>query len=265
MRAAILVIATTVGLVAGAPRSTASEVGCPGRIETPEATATWYTAVATNACVIPVAPGDFVAAVAEAEFDGGAMCGRCARVRGPLGEVTVKITDYCPALGNLLCIPGHLDLGYDAFAAIANPSAGVIDIGWETVACDDADTIAIFFRAASNAYYAKIQVRGARYGVAALEVRDGASWEIATPTLDGHFEHMSATPLPVSFDLRLTDVHGAVVEANGIPYTEDTPLPAGVQFPTCPEPEAALAGGVVWLVLVALQSAARTTASSSAP
>lgn len=262
MRVALLVA----GIVAcGALRAAASEIGCPGRIETPAATATWYTAVSTNACVIPVAPGDFVAAVTEAEFDGGAACGRCARVQGPLGAVTVKITDYCPALGNPLCVPGHLDLGYDAFAAIANPGDGVIDIDWETVACEDAAAIAIFFRTASNPYYAKIQVRGARYGVAALEVRSGAAWQLATPTIDGHFEHTSATPLPASFDLRLTDVHGGVVEADGVPYTEDEALATGVQFPACPEPDAALAAGAAMLALAALQGAARTTARRSAP
>jgi len=242
----------------------ASEVGCPARIVTPDATATWYTAIGTNACAIPVARGDFVAALAEIDFDGGAMCGRCARVEGPLGTVTVRITDYCPALGNPLCVPGHLDLGYDAFAAIGNPGAGVIDVDWETVACED-EAISIFFRSGSNAYYAKIQVRGARYAVASLEVRDGASWLFATPTIDGHFEHTAVTPLPGSFDLRLTDVHGGVVEAPGVPYTEDEALPTGVQFAACPEPRNGTAAIAALLGLAALQRTARTAARSSAP
>lgn len=253
------------GIALAAPAARASEVGCPARVERPGATATWYTAVSTNACVIPVAPGDFVAAVTEAEFAAGAMCGRCARVQGPLGAVTVKITDYCPALGNPLCVPGHLDLGYDAFAAIANPGAGLVDIDWETVACEEAAQIEIFFRSASNPYYAKIQVRGARYGVASLAVRDGAAWRTATPTFDGHFEHTSPTPLPASFDLRLTDVHGDVVEADGVPYTESVPLATGVQFAACPEASAVLGGAVALVALAALQCAARTAASKAAP
>jgi expansin (peptidoglycan-binding protein) len=252
-------------IAVAAPAALASEVGCPARIERPGVTATWYTAVSTNACVIPVAPGDFVAAVSEAEFGGGSMCGRCARVQGPLGAIVVAITDYCPAIGNPLCVPGHLDLGYDAFAAVGHPSDGVIDIDWETVACDEAEQIAIFFRSASNAYYAKIQVRGARYGVASLEVRDGASWRVATPSIDGHFEYTSVTPLPASFDLRLTDVHGGQVEAPSVPYTENQPLPTSVQFPACPEPGAMLSAVAAGLALAALQGAARTTARKSAP
>lgn len=263
MRTIGILLAT--GITLATPAASASEVGCSGRIETPDATATWYTAVATNACAIPVAAGAFVAAVAEADFAGGAMCGRCARVQGPLGAVMVQITDYCPAVGNPLCVPGHLDLGYDAFEAIGNPGAGVVDIAWETVACDGGDPISIFFRTASNAYYAKIQVRDARYGVASLEVRDGAEWRLATPTSDGHFERTSVTPLPGSFDLRLTDVHGGVVEADGVPFTENASLPTGVQFPACPEPGSALAVGAAMLALGALQAVARTTARSSAP
>ncbi|MCU0670071.1 MAG: hypothetical protein MUF70_12085 [Myxococcota bacterium] len=262
MRTTALFVAIALALATASAR--ASEVGCPARIVTPGVTATWYTALGTNACAIPVAPGDFVAALAEVDFDGGAHCGRCARVQGPLGAVTVRITDYCPALGNPLCVPGHLDLGYDAFAAIGNPGAGVIDVDWETVACED-ETISIFFRSGSNAYYARIQVRGARYGVAALEVRDGASWRLATPTIDGHFEHTAVTPLPASFDLRLTDVHGGVVEAAGVPYTEDAALPTGVQFAACPEPRAAAAALAAVAALAVLQGAARTAARSAAP
>jgi expansin (peptidoglycan-binding protein) len=251
-------------LATGAVRAGATELGCPGRIAVPETTATWYTAVTTNACGIPVAPGDFVIAVAEADFDGGAVCGRCARVTGPLGEVTAKITDYCPALGNVLCVPGHLDLGYDAFEQIGNPGIGVIDIGWQTVACDAA-SISIVFRTPSNPYYAKIQVRDARYGVASLEVREGITWRSAPLAFDGHFEFTSASPLPASFDLRLTDVHGGVVEAAGVPYTEDVVLPTSVQFPACPEPDAALSALAATFALASLQRVARTVARSSAP
>lgn len=258
----LLVAVLVVTAAAGAG---ATELGCPGRIEVPETTATWYTAVSNNACGIPVVPGDFVAAVAEADFDGGAMCGRCARVAGPLGEVTVKITDYCPAIGNVLCVPGHLDLGYDAFEAIGAPVAGVIDIAWETVACEGEAPIAIVFRTPSNAYYAKIQVRDARYGVASLEVREGAAWRSATRAFDGHFEFSSPSPLPASLDLRLTDVHGGVVEAAGVPYTEDVAVPTSVQFATCPEPGALLSAVAAGLALASLQGVARTVARNSAP
>ena len=231
----------------------ASEVGCPGRIEQPDTTATWYTAVSSNACALPVATGAFVAAVAEVEFAGSAVCGRCARVTGPLGSVIVQITDYCPAGGNPLCVPGHLDLGRDAFEQIGNPVTGVIDIAWETVACDEPGSVAFFFRSSSNPYYAKLQLRHQRYGIAQLEVRVDGAWQVLPRTGDGHFEHTSSpAPLPSAFDFRVTDVHGGVVEALGIPYTENEELDSGVQFATCPEP--ADAGGAALLALVGVAS-----------
>jgi len=40
------------------------------------------------------------------------------------------IVDECPGCG-----PNHLDLFPDAFAALADPSKGVINVSWDYVAC----------------------------------------------------------------------------------------------------------------------------------
>lgn len=248
MRGAPLAIA----LFALSPPAAASEVGCPGRIEEPAATATFYETLVPNACGLPVAPGAFVAAVAEVDFAGSAACGRCARVTGPLGSVVAQITDYCPEVGNPLCVPGHLDLGRDAFEQIANPQLGLVDVSWETVACEDAGTIAFLFRSGSNPYYAKVQVRHHRYGIAKLELRVDDAWVDLPRTSDGHFERFSPAPLPGALDFRITDVHGGSVEAPAIPYVVEAEQDAGVQLATCPEPIGA--GGAALLGLLAVAS-----------
>jgi expansin len=57
-------------------------------------------------------------------------CGKCVRVKGPKGEVTVRITDLCPS-----CKMGDLDLSEQAFQQIADPVAGRVAITWELVTC----------------------------------------------------------------------------------------------------------------------------------
>ncbi|KAJ1963820.1 hypothetical protein GGI12_001814, partial [Dipsacomyces acuminosporus] len=58
------------------------------------------------------------------------VCGKCALVKGPKGQVKVKITDRCPA-----CKHGDLDLSPSAFDRIGNRAAGRIKISWSFVAC----------------------------------------------------------------------------------------------------------------------------------
>jgi expansin (peptidoglycan-binding protein) len=244
-----LALAGTAGPPARA--ATGDEIGCSGRIAWTGVTATFYDAITTNACSLPVAPGDLTAAVAEADFDGSAVCGRCARVTGPLGSVVVRITDYCPA--SSVCTAGHLDLSSAAFAAIANPIDGIAPISWETVACDDAGAIQFFFETSSNSYYGDLQLRNHRYGVGAVAVRVGTGWVDLPRQLDDHFVLGSPdvpTPFVPPFDFRVTDVHGDVVEADGIPFTTGVELDSGVQMPTCPEPGGTAGAAAAGLALV---------------
>ncbi|KAJ2776712.1 hypothetical protein H4R18_005523 [Coemansia javaensis] len=59
-----------------------------------------------------------------------AVCGRCALVKGPLGQVKVKIVDRCP-----VCKSGDLDLSPAAFDRIGKQEVGRIGISWSFVAC----------------------------------------------------------------------------------------------------------------------------------
>jgi expansin (peptidoglycan-binding protein) len=240
MRGALLA-APLLWLAAGAA---ATEVGCPARIEKTGTTATYYEDITTNACGLPVAPGDSIAAVVEAEWDGSSVCGRCARVSDGLGrETVVTITDYCPALGNPDCIPGHLDLSPAAFGVFAPEVQGELsDLRWETVACPVSGNLVLFADGGGSPYYLALGVRNHRYGVARVERRNAGSgaWVEMPRRPWNRFEHnVGQLEFPVA--LRLTDVHGQVVETSlaSLP-AGDVDVPTSVQFPvTCPEPEAA--------------------------
>lgn len=89
-----------------------------------------------SACYGNTPEGVMIAAASDPLWDNGAICGKTFTVKctGPTNpvphpcydgtEVTVKIVDHCPGCG------GTLDLSQEAFAAIANPVAGVIKIDY---------------------------------------------------------------------------------------------------------------------------------------
>jgi len=217
------------------------ETGCRGSwVGSGEAT--FYDAFhQQNACALPLSPEDYVVAVAEAAFDGSAVCGRCLRITGPLGTIVARITDYCVGPG---C--RDLDLSPNAFAAIGNPLDGIIPVSWESVSCDVAGPIAFHFDLGSNAYYAKIQLRNHRYGIAGLSIAESGQSFVALPrSSDNAFELVSSgAPIAAPLSLRVTDLHGAILASSGIAFAPGGLVDGAGQFPFCPEPESALGGAV---------------------
>jgi expansin (peptidoglycan-binding protein) len=238
----------------------ASEVGCPARMEVAEGQATWFESEpAAGACSLPLPPTTLYAALSfDGEWEGSAHCGRCLRVTGPLGDVTVVVTEVCDG-----CPPGSLDLAPDAFDQIANPLDGIVPVAWETVACDVGEANMQLMFEGSHQWYLKVQVQQHRHGIAAVWVRDSeaSEWTPMQRTLDNHFELIGVSGAfiaPLRF--RIEDVHGQVVETQEIAAIEnDTPLDTGVQLEPCPEPGAAgvAAAGAALAVLAARGRARR--------
>lgn len=91
--------------------------------------ATYYDADGTGACGFPASTNYYVAAMNKAQYS-KAVCGQCVHVKGPDGEVTVRIVDLCPG-----CSSGDLDLSMTAFKSIAQLSDGRVAIDWSFVPC----------------------------------------------------------------------------------------------------------------------------------
>ncbi|KAJ2300315.1 hypothetical protein IWW55_003996 [Coemansia sp. RSA 2706] len=79
---------------------------------------------------------DLIAAINAPQYGSNAnpnqaeVCGKCALVKGPKGEVKVTITDRCP-----VCKSGDLDLSPAAFNQIGDADEGRISISWSFVSC----------------------------------------------------------------------------------------------------------------------------------
>ncbi|ESQ54166.1 hypothetical protein EUTSA_v10026568mg [Eutrema salsugineum] len=98
--------------------------------------ATYYTSYTPSACYGGTQEGVMIAAASDKLWDNGRVCGKmftvkCTGARNPVPHpctgksVTVKIVDHCPG-----ACPSTLDLSREAFAQIANPVAGIINIDY---------------------------------------------------------------------------------------------------------------------------------------
>ncbi|KAK8575214.1 hypothetical protein V6N13_033542 [Hibiscus sabdariffa] len=98
--------------------------------------ATFYTKYVPSACFGNKPKGNMVAAASDALWKNGKVCGKkftvkCTGARNAVPHpctgksVTVRMVDRCPGC------PSTIDLSKEAFAHIANPVAGIINIDYK--------------------------------------------------------------------------------------------------------------------------------------
>jgi expansin (peptidoglycan-binding protein) len=161
--------------------------------------ATYYDATGDGACSFGPSPGDLdVAAMDQAEWNGSAVCGECVAITGPNGKVTVRIVDLCPG-----CETGHLDLSQEAFAQIADVSAGNVPITWQVEPCAVTGDISYAIKDGSSQYWTGLQVRNSRLPVASLDVRMGGQW-VSVPRQSYNYFVDTSGVGPGSYEVRVT-------------------------------------------------------------
>jgi expansin len=187
--------------------------------------ATYYAATGAGACSFDASPDDLnVAAMDQPEWNGSAVCGECVAVTGPNGSVTVRIVDLCPE-----CETGHLDLSQQAFAQIADVSAGKVPITWQVVACDVTGDIAYELKDGSSQYWTAIQVRNSRLPVTTLEWLDGGAWT-SVEREDYNYFVVASGVGPGSYQVRVTAVDGEQLEDTLPPVQADATVQGSGQF-----------------------------------
>lgn len=149
-------------------------------------------------CSLPCPSTYLVAALNTADYEGSAMCGGCARVEGPDGEVVVQIWDRCPGCG----VHG-IDLSRTAFGKISPLSAGRIDVSWAMVRCPWQDPIEY------QVFSDRIQIRNHRVPIEKVEIkRTGAYTELSRRSDNFFTGSIADSP----FTVRLTGATGEVLE-----------------------------------------------------
>lgn len=190
--------------------------------------ATRYDADGTGACSFDASPDRMVAAIAAVDYAKAAWCGACVEVTGPRGRAVVRIVDKCPA-----CRRGDLDLSREAFAAVAPPEAGRVKIEWRPVPCALDTPIGYRFERSSTPHWAALQLRGHRYPIASLELRDRAgAWQPLPRAEHNYF--IASDPGRGPYDLRITDTRGRAIEELAVPLVAGRVHAGVVQHPRCP-------------------------------
>jgi expansin (peptidoglycan-binding protein) len=214
---------------AAAKTSPATEAQLAGRIR-PKVTyrgdATHYDAGDGNgACLYGPSSDLMIAAMNHTDYESAKACGAHILVRADNGaSVKVLITNECP----LPCAPGQIDLSREAFAKLADLSAGRIAITWRLLSPDTSDTISIRYKTGSSQWWCAIQAIGHRNPVARLEVRTGNRWQRLPRTGYNHF--ISEDGSGCGGAIRITDIYGQRLVVNGIAVKPDVVQPTQVQF-----------------------------------
>jgi expansin (peptidoglycan-binding protein) len=201
--------------------------------------ATYFNYSVGGACSLGEAdPGEYIVAVAEPEWAGSAMCGRCIEVTGPLATITAKVYDLCPAATNpeWCDFGGHLDLGAEAFAAIADPGLGIIPVTWRTVACDEPGNAKLINMDGINQWWYAVIADDHRHGVASVEVQDfDGPWVDATRQNYNVWVVQDGNGLDLPLSVRMKDIFGNVIESTDIvtDFGDGSEFDFGDQFPEC--------------------------------
>lgn len=191
-----------------------------------------YRGVATSydagtgdgACMYGPADDLMVAAMNTADYESAKACGAYVLVRAGGDSVTVRIVNECPSP----CVPGQLDLSAQAFARLADPSAGRVPITWELLSPSIPDTVSIRYKTGSSRWWCGVQALGHRNPVARLEVRTTGGWRQLART--GYNYFVSADGAGCGGTLRITDIYGERLTVDGIALRPDVVQPTRVQF-----------------------------------
>ncbi len=166
-------------------------------------------------------------AMNHAEYANSTACGVCARIRGPNGEVTVKIVDECPE-----CKVGDIDLSEEAFSKLAPMSRGRIPITWGYIRCNVSGPIVYHFKEGSNQWWTAVQIRNAPRRVYKLEAKTNGQFVVLRRESYNYFiadSGLGAGP----YAFRVTDALGNVITDTGVSFRPDSdvPSPSNRQFP----------------------------------
>ncbi len=172
--------------------------------------ATFYGATGAGNCSYEPTGDLMVAAMNQQDYEGSQACGSYVDVTGPKGNtVRVKIVDRCPE-----CQPGHIDLSAEAFAKLAEPVKGRIDISWKLVSPSLSGPVKYKYKDGSSQWWCSIQVRNHRNPIRSVELKGKNGWVSLPREMHNYFT--SASGDGCGGQVRITDVQGNQLTDSGI-------------------------------------------------
>uniref|UniRef100_A0A7N0SXW5 Expansin n=1 Tax=Kalanchoe fedtschenkoi TaxID=63787 RepID=A0A7N0SXW5_KALFE len=165
--------------------------------------------------------GDQIAAVSEALFNNGALCGACYEImcvnspncnRGA-GSIKVTATNFCPSTSgpNAWCNPPqkHFDLSIAMFTKLAPYKFGIVPVQFRRIRCARSGGVRFTISAKTNPNWLEVlvhnvagdgvvrdvQIKGSRTGWIQMRRNWGQNWDVSSPP-NGQ---------TLSFNVRTTD------------------------------------------------------------
>jgi expansin (peptidoglycan-binding protein) len=134
-------------------------------------------------------------------------------------------------------VAGHIDLSHKAYNATVHTGVGEVPnsspVSWRYVPCNVTGNIVYHFKDGTSGNWAAVQVRNSRYGIAKISYRVNGNWRDMDPrTNDLAYFVANGTGL-TTFDFRVTDVNGQVLEDDGVHLVANSDVQGHAQFPTC--------------------------------
>jgi expansin len=164
------------------------------------------------------------AALGDADYADTAACGAYLRVNGPAGSAVVRVVDRCSGCG-----AGDVALSPTAFTQIAGDGVGPVAVTWSLASPPVIGPVQFEVRDGSSAWWLGIQPRGFRNPVASLEVLVQGVWQdLARQDYDYFVAPSGFGPGP--FTVRITDIYGQSLVAQGISLTPGLVQTSDVQF-----------------------------------
>lgn len=192
--------------------------------------ATYYDfADGSGNCSFDATPNDLmIGAMNQLDYANSAVCGACAHVSGPNGEINIRIVDQCPG-----CPDNHIDLSPEAFSKIADISAGIVPITWNYAPCEISGPIVYHWKEGSNPFWTAVQIRNHRYAIAKVEYKgsDGNYHAMNRESYNYFIEVSGLGEGP--YTMRVTDIYGQVLDDTGIVFIEAGDSQGQGQFPIC--------------------------------
>lgn len=222
--------ATTASKAAtSAPKAASGRAVLAGRIKPGvqvPGVATWYDGAPGGACLYASGSSDtMTVAMNWYDYETAKACGAYIKVTARNGRsVTVRVTNLCPAP----CRVHQLDLSETAFAALADPKTGQLDVTWQLVSPSSIGAMAVRYMTGSSQWWCGIQVIGHRNPVARLEVRAGGSWHALTRADYNHF--ISPGGAGCGASLRVTDIYAQHLVVPAKPLRPNAIQQTGLQF-----------------------------------
>lgn len=175
---------------------------------------TFYGGGYTGGCAMldgSIKKGEYVCAMNPYDYANARLAGADIELKGPKGTIKLLVTDLLPEGQK-----GDIDLNEQAFAKIADLSAGEVQVSWRLIPREVDGPVVIRFKEGSTQYWMGVQIRNHKTPIEKVEIlTSNGSYKNISRKNYNFFELFDPGTGPFTF--RITDIYGKTITEKDIP------------------------------------------------